>query len=75
MCDTTWQPIETAPVGKRIIVCVPIVNHRLVLAMKNDFGLWLDERMQPMWLPPMWWMPEPNKPEGLDKSAKLQEAS
>jgi hypothetical protein len=58
-----WLPIETAPEGKRILVCVPIVKHRLVIAFKNDFGLFLDEQMQPMAYPPFWWMPLPPLPE------------
>ena len=57
-----WRPIETAPEGKRILVCVPIVRHRLVIAFKNDFGLFLDEQMQPMRYPPFWWMPLPEAP-------------
>jgi len=57
-----WLPIDTAPTGKRILVCVPIVRHRLVIAFKNDFGLWLDEQMQPLHDPPFWWMPIPEAP-------------
>jgi hypothetical protein len=57
-----WQPIETAPKGKRILVCVPIVKHRLVIALQNDFGMFLDEQMQPMQYPPFWWMPLPEAP-------------
>mgnify|MGYP007100157105 CR=1 FL=1 len=60
-----WQPIETAPEGKRILVCVPIVRHRLVIAFKNDFGLFLDEQMQPMPYPPFWWMPLPEAPKDI----------
>ena len=57
-----WQPIETAPEGKRILVCVPIVRHRLVIAFKNNFGMFIDEQMQPMQYPPFWWMPLPDAP-------------
>lgn len=59
-----WLPIETAPKGKRILVCVAIEKHRLVIAYKNDFGLFLDEQMRPMQYPPFWWMPLPDKTEG-----------
>lgn len=60
-----WNPIETAPSGKRILVCVPIEQHRLVIALKNNFGLFLDEGMQPMQYPPFWWMTLPDKPSNV----------
>jgi len=51
----TWQPIETAPVGKRILVKVPIDNHRLVIGLLTKEGIWLGEMMQPMaFVPPHW---------------------
>ena len=57
-----WQLIDTAPSGKRILVCVPIEKHRLLIAQKNNFGLFLNEAMRPMVYPPAWWMPLPDKP-------------
>lgn len=58
-----WQPIESAPTGVRFLACVPIENHRLVIAYKNDLGLILDERLSPMHYPPLWWHPLPPAPE------------
>ena len=60
--DTNWQTIETAPVNKRVLVFVPIKNHRLVIALKTEYGLWLREDMQPMSYPPTHWMHLPTPP-------------
>ena len=57
-----WQPIDTAPSEKRILVCVPILKHRLVIAYKNNLGIFLDESLQPMEYSPYWWMPLPDRP-------------
>lgn len=59
--DTHWQSIETAPINKMVLVFVPIKHHRLVLATKMEYGLWLNESHQPMPFPPSHWMylPEP----------------
>lgn len=59
--DTNWQPIETAPVNERVLVFVPIKHHRLVIAMKTEYGVWLREDLQPMSYPPThWtWLPTP----------------
>jgi hypothetical protein len=58
-----WQPIETAPKSKRVLVFVPIKNHRLVIGWQTmDIGLWLDEKMEPMSYPPTHWMPLPERP-------------
>lgn len=65
---TQWQPIETAPTGKRVLVCVAsIQKHRCVIALKVGFGrtgdeLWLAENMQPMTFHPSHWMPLPPPP-------------
>ena len=59
-----WQPMETAPKdGTRFLACVPIKNHRLVIASYNDFGILLDEKAQPMYYAPSWWAPLPERPE------------
>jgi hypothetical protein len=60
-----WQSIDTAPKGRRVLVCVaPIRNHRLVIGWKTvDLGLWLDERMEPMHYPPTHWMELPERPK------------
>lgn len=58
-----WYPIEDAPVGKMVLVYVPIKHHRLVLATKTKEGLWLREDHQPMSYPPTHWMPLPELPE------------
>jgi hypothetical protein len=60
--ETTWQPIEIAPAGKMVLVFVPIQHHRLVLATKTEYGLWLKEDHQPMPFPPEYWMPLPRPP-------------
>jgi hypothetical protein len=60
-----WQPIETAPVNKRVLVHVPIKKHRLVIGTQVSLGdkfLWLDEAMQPMVYPPTAWMSLPDPP-------------
>jgi hypothetical protein len=61
--DTNWQTIETAPTWKAILVFVPIKHHRLVIATKTDYGLWLKEDHQPMSYPPTHWMNLPTVPE------------
>jgi hypothetical protein len=40
----------------------------LVIAFKNDLGLFLDEHMQPMSFPPFWWMELPERPIELTEN-------
>jgi hypothetical protein len=62
--ERAWQPIETAPTGRRVLVCVAeIPQHRMVIALKSKQDLWLDEYLQPMTYPPSHWMPLPAPPE------------
>jgi hypothetical protein len=61
--ESDWQPIETAPTNTRLLVFVPIKHHRLVLAMKTEYGLWLKEDLQPMSFPPSHWMLLPRPPQ------------
>lgn len=60
--NTTWHTIDTAPVNKRVLVFVPIKHHRLVIAIKTEYGLWLREDYQPMSYPPTHWMHLPDPP-------------
>src|SRR5258708_7133450 len=62
MGEERWQPIDAAPINKRVLVFVPIEHHRLVIATKTDAGLWLREDHQPMSYPPSHWMPLPDPP-------------
>lgn len=59
-----WQPIESAPVGKIVLVYVPIKHHRLVLATQTEYGVFLAEDHQPMSYPPTHWMSLPKPPGG-----------
>lgn len=63
--DTNWQQIETAPVNERVLVFVPIKHHRLVIAMKTEYGVWLSEDLKPMSYPPTRWMNLPTPPKDL----------
>ncbi len=60
--DTNWQPIETAPFNEAVLVFVPIRHHRLVIATKTDYGLWLKEDRQPMSYSPSHWTYLPTPP-------------
>ena len=58
-----WLPIETAPEKKSVIVCVSDIHkHRLVIASKNNFGMWLNEIGMPMPYLPSHWMHLPARP-------------
>lgn len=57
-----WQPIETMPFLMRVLVYVPIKNHRMVIAYKQREGLILDEHMAPMAYPPSHWRHLPSTP-------------
>lgn len=57
-----WGAIDTAPLGKRFIACVPIEKHRLVIATKTIDGLILAENSMPMPYPPLWWHELPKRP-------------
>ena len=57
-----WRPIETAPIGPRILGLVPIKNHRLIIVLLTKGGLWLDEQLHPMPYLPTHWLPLPAPP-------------
>jgi len=63
--NTNWQPISTAPINKRFLAYVPINNHRLVIAIKTDMDLILDENLKPMTYMPTLWHELPEKPIDL----------
>ena len=56
---SNWQPIDTAPKNKRVLVRTLIENHRLVIGFQQKEGIWLDELMQPMHFAPLEWQPLP----------------
>jgi hypothetical protein len=58
-----WQTIDTAPIGKRFLACVPIKQVRLYICTRTKDELILDENGQPMYYRPSWWMPLPERPE------------
>ena len=59
-----WQPIETAPPEKMVLVCVAAIErHRLVIGLLSKDGIWLDEMLRPMRYPPTHWRPLPSRPE------------
>jgi hypothetical protein len=57
-----WEPVETMPFVMRVLVYVPIENHRMVIAYKQRQGLILDEHMAPMAYPPSHWRHLPSTP-------------
>lgn len=58
-----WQPIETAPSGKRMLVSVPVKNGLVVIAQKDYFGIHLDDDLRPLKWNPTRWMPLPEAPK------------
>lgn len=65
----TWQPIESAPTGKRILVSG---NGGLQFGYLDDLGNWRSdgEGKRIRSVAPKYWMPLPNPPDATIQPAK-----
>jgi hypothetical protein len=64
-----WQPIETAPKGRRVLVFMPPLPHdddpgMVVVAMqsKSFTGWWWDDENDDLRVNPTHWQPLPDRP-------------
>lgn len=62
MSEQAWLPIDTAPVGKRVLIAFSNRGHRLVIGLLSKDGIWLDEGLRPLPLHPFRWHPLPEFP-------------